>query len=274
MLRLLSFPEKDPPQIEELRRKVKAAPSNTDLQIELAIALAQGGCTYEAAALLRSLRSHWKSTANAQSANAALDAQAWWNKNWRDFARLNSSGNKAGALALLGDRAVHYWDLPPLLMHLGGIAVVDGHLELASHVFHRVFYLSQRGLPKMNMEAFTYVSQAALVDILCSQGHAVAALDRHLAINSNSGNAMGHEMQHAKLLVAAGHFDQAMCKVASMLVTANKHRNGYSKDMRNEFVQASDDLRPLRGRSDWKDLLQDPDGYLRDSRKMQRTTGM
>jgi hypothetical protein len=105
------------------------------------------------------------------------------------------------------------------------------------------------------------------VDILSRQGNAVAALDRHLAIIPNPGNAMGHEMQHARLLVAAGHLDQAMCKAASILVTARKHRTGYSKELRMAFINASPDLTPLRGRADWKELLQDPDGYLRSKRK-------
>jgi hypothetical protein len=270
MLRLSSFPQKDPQDILELRRKAEAAPSNADLQIALALALASAGCTYEAAALLRPLRSHWKLSPSSQLANEAVDAQSWWNRNGREFARLKYSGNKAGALALLGNRAAHYWDLPPLLLHLGEIAAHDDQLDLASHLFHRVFYLSGRGLPKMNMAPFAYVAQAALVDVLHRQGDAAAALDRHLAIKPNPGNAMAHEIQHARLLVAAGHLDAAMQKAAAILVTARKHRTGYGKELRMEFINTAPDLAPLRARADWKKMLDDPDGYLRGTKKLQQ----
>jgi len=112
------------------------------------------------------------------------------------------------------------------------------------------------------MEAFAYVSQAALVDILCRKGDAAAALERHLAIVPNSGNAMAHEIQHAKLLVAAGQLDEAMRKAASILVTATKHRTGYSKDIRLDFVTTSPALAPLRQRADWQSLIDDPAAYL------------
>jgi hypothetical protein len=52
-----------------------------------------------------------------------------------------------------------------------------------------------------------------------------------------------------------------------MLVTANKHRTGYSKEMRVAFINAAEDLKPLRERADWNDLLTDPDGYVRENRE-------
>jgi hypothetical protein len=267
MLRLLSFPLKEPWTIHTLRRKAEAAPSDGDAQVGLALALSRAGCSYEATSILRPLRSHWKFSQHARQASEAIDAQAWWNKNWQEFARLKHAGKKDAALALLGDRAVQYWDLPPLLMHLAEMAVDDEHLELASHLFQRVFDLSQRGLPNMNMAAFAYVSQAALVDMLCRKGEPAAALERHRAITPNPGNAMGHEIQDVRLLVAAGHLDEAMRHAAALLVTATKKRTGYSKDMRMNFIKSSPDLAPLRKRPDWKALLRDPEAYLRGNRK-------
>jgi hypothetical protein len=266
MLRLHSFPLKEPRNIQALRRKASTAPSNSDLQMSLAIALSRAGCTYEAASILRPSRSHWKSSKDAPSAKAALDAQAWWNKNWRTFARLRHAGNNTAALALLGDRAAQYWDLPPLLLHLGGIAMDNDDLDLASHLFRRVLHLTGRGLPKMNMEAFAYVSRAALVDVLCRKGDTAAALARHRALVPNPGNAMAHEIQHARLLVKAGHLDEAMRQAAAILVTAKTHRTGYGKDLRLDFVNTSPDLKPLRRRADWKTMLQDPSAYLRGTR--------
>ena len=266
MQRLQSFPQKDPPAIQKLRRQAQAAASDKDAQVALALALSRAGCTYEAASILRPLRSHWKTSKSELLAGEAVQAQAWWNKNWRAFVQLKYAGKKAAALALLADRAVLYWDLPPLLMHLGEIAANNGNLDLASHLYLRVHYLSERGLPNMNMEAFTYVSQAALVDLMRKKGDAAAALKRHLEIFPNPGNAMAHEMQHAELLVAAGHLDEAMRQAASILVTANEHRSGYSRDLRLEFIKSSPDLKPLRKRADWKTLLKDPAAYLRTSR--------
>ena len=215
MLRLQSFPLKEPRNIQKLRREADAAPANKDVRIALALALSRAGCTTEAASILRPLRSHWKTSEQAPLAQAAVDAQAWWNKNWKAFVALKRSGKTAAALALLGDRATHYWDLPPLLVHLGEIASDDDQLDLASHLFRRVFHLSERGVPGMKMEAFAYVAQAALADLLCTTGDAAAALESHRGIVPNPGNAMAHEIQHARLLVAAGHLDDAMQTAAS-----------------------------------------------------------
>jgi hypothetical protein len=265
MLRLLSFPLKEPRTIQTLRRKAEAAPSDADAQVVLALALNRTGCTYEATSILRPLRAHWKASKDAPLATEAVAAQSWWNKNWRQFARLRHAGKKDAALALLGDRAVQYWDLPPLLMHLADMAVDDEHLDLASHLFQRVFDLSRRGLPNMDMAAFAYVSQSGLVDVLCRSGEPTAALAQHRAITPNPGNAMGHEIQHVRLLVAAGHLDEAMRAAAALIVTASKHRTGYSKDMRMDFIKSSPELAPLRKRPDWKALLRDPEAYLRGS---------
>ena len=81
---------------------------------------------------------------------------------------------------------------------------------------------------------------------------------------------MGHEMQEARLLVAAGHVDEAMRSAAAILVTATKDRTGYSKDMRLAFITSSPDLARLRKHRDWKPMLKDPAAYLRSAQKMRR----
>jgi hypothetical protein len=113
MLRLHAFPLNEPRGIDALRRKSAAAPGDVSAQIALGIALSGAGCTYEAAALLRPLRSRWKSTDAADQALLALETQTWWNKNWREFVHLKRGGNNDAALELLADRAVLFWDMPP-----------------------------------------------------------------------------------------------------------------------------------------------------------------
>ncbi len=263
MQRLQSFPLNEPTKVKKLRRAAAAVPHDHDTTMTFGLALCEAGCSYEAASFLRPLRSHWKASEQATAAQAALDAQAWWNKHWKNFVQLCNSGKPDAALALLGARAVHFWDFPPLLMHLGEIAAKRGHLDLANHIFTRVANLAERGLPKMNMAAFTYVAQSAIIDVLCKQGHAAAALDRHRAIEPNPGNAMAHEIQHTQLLVASGHLEEAMRQVARSLVTARKHRTGYSRMLRVDFIDHAPELAPLRCHSGWKQLLQDPETYLR-----------
>lgn len=267
MLRLQSFSLKDPQTVQRLRRRADAAPSDSHAQIAFALALSRAGCTYEAASILRPLRDHWKSSQDSKPASEAIAAQTWWNKNWKQFVRLRQSGKHDAALALLGDRVVQYWDLPPLLAHLGAIAADNDQLDLASHLFNRIAHLSERGLPKMSMQAFRYVSQAALVDVMFRKGEFDAALDRHRTIVPNPGNAMDYDFQLTRLLVVAGHIDEAMRNVASIMITANKHRTGYSKKLRVEFIEDSPHLKPLRKRADWKTLLRDPGAYLRSAPK-------
>ena len=120
--------------------------------------------------------------------------------------------------------------------------------------------------PKMPMAAFRYVAPAALIDVLRRSGDPAAALAQFRQITPNPGNVMAHEIQHAELLVAAGHLDEAMQQLAASLVTANQHRSGYSKTLRLDFVQSSPDLAPLRGRADWQPMLQNPEAYLRTRR--------
>ena len=167
------------------------------------------------------------------------------------------------ALEILGTRAIQYWDLPPLLMHLGDIAADDGKLDLAEHIFQRIFDLAQRGLPVMPMQAFLYASQSSLIDVMLRRGRAAQALDRLQALAPNPGNAMAHEMLRIRVLVANEQLDQAMSEVAQSLVIAAQRRKGYSKEMRLDFIYGAPDLDPLRARSDWQNMLDDPAGFGR-----------
>ena len=265
MQRLLDFPIEEPDHIEKLRAKSVKEHEDVASQIALGAALSLSGCSYEAASILRPLRKHWKLTDASAQAQAALDAQSWWKKNWREFVQQKRAGNKDAALDMLSDRSVHYWDLPPLLVHLGDIAAHEGQLELARHLYQRVYYLSQRKLPKMDMKAFEYVAQAALADILLRSGKPAEALEMHRAVRPNPGNAMAHELQFIKLLVATDTLDEAMRQAASTVITANKHRSGYGKTMRLEYIDQSPDLTPLREHNDWPVMLNDPVGYLKGS---------
>ncbi|MEM7221491.1 MAG: hypothetical protein AAF495_00840 [Pseudomonadota bacterium] len=263
MKRLLDFPLAEPEEIAALRRAAAAAPKDPDQQVAFAAALSRAGCTYEAAHLLRPLRSHWKGSDLEAVARAALEAQSWWNKNWRDFAQRKQAGDWTGALALLGDRAVDFWDLPPLLIHLAGFAEDDGELALADHLYRRVLGLAERGLPKLNMTSFIYVAEAGLVEILLARGQAQEALARHRALTPNPGNAMAYELLTLKLLVATGAHEAAMVQAATTLTIAKKHRAGYSRALRLDFIEKAPELAPLRKRADWRELLEDPGAYLK-----------
>lgn len=261
MHRLLDFPLVEVDEITALRLALSASPDDPDLKIPLGFALANAGCTYEAAHLLRPTRKMWKAHPQADLGTAALSAQTWWNKNWRDFARLRHDVGKEAVLNLLGDRAVEYWDLPPLLMHLGSFASEDQELDLARHIFQRVLDLARRGLPKMKKEAFLYVSQASLIDVLLKHGEPCKALEEVRTLSHNPGNAMAHELLTIRVLVANDLLDDAMCQSAKLLVTAEKHRKGYSKSIRQEFITSSEELADLRKRPDWDAMLADPAGY-------------
>jgi len=110
------------------------------------------------------------------------------------------------------------------------------------------------------------VAQASLVDVLLLNGKPDQALEQHLETMPNQSNVMAHEMQHAKLLVATGNFDEAMQQAAAMIITANKHRSGFSKTMRLDFVEQAPELAPLRERADWTQMHNDPATYLQGSR--------
>lgn len=257
---LIDYPLKEPTKIRKLRA---ASEDGADEGIiALGMALAKSGCTHEAAVILRPLRAKWKTHRDAEAGKAALEVQTWYNKNWRDFADLKHQGKIDQALALLGDRAAQFWDHPPILMHLGGFAIDMGKLDLAEHIFRRIAYLADRGVPKINMTAFVYAAQAALLDVLSTRGQADKALKLWRTLEHNPGNAMAQQLQGASLMVAAGAIDEALRQVADIIVTAQKERKGYSREVRMDFVDNSPDLESLRTHPDWASMRADPAGYL------------
>ncbi|MEO0912474.1 MAG: hypothetical protein AAFY59_05720, partial [Pseudomonadota bacterium] len=151
---LLALPAEDGPEISALRGAGGMA---------LGFALAEAGCGVEAAKLLRPCRKEWGG--RAEQGAAVLAANAWWNREWRGFAQAVQADRVGEALALLGDGARWHWDRPPLLMHLGHVALGAGALDLAERVFARVVYLAGRGVPGIEMTAFAYAGPAALVDV-------------------------------------------------------------------------------------------------------------
>ena len=263
MDRLIDFPLEEPRSISRLRAKTRANIGDDTAQTTLGLALAGQGCTYEAAFLLRPRRKTWKSGPNAPAAKAALEAQTWWNKNWRDFAHLKQAGNREGALALLGCRAIDYWDLPSLLVHLGGFAAETERFDLAEHLFRRVNVLVATGLPKMDMTAFAYVGAASLVEVLARRGKFEDALAQHRVLTPNPGNAMAHEIQLVRLLARTDRTTEAFESTARMLVTALSDRKGYSREMRIECADKEPDLAQLRAHEEWSRMRADPKSWLK-----------
>ncbi len=267
MERLIGFPLIETTEIAVLRDQVRTAPGEGAAEIALGRALTGQGCTYEASALLRPWRSVCKTSPEAETAKAALAAQTWWRKNWRDFAQLKQAGRREEALTLLGDRAVLFWDLPPLLMHLGGFAAETGRFDLAEHIFQRISDLAKRGLPRMNMTAFAYVAPASLVEVMARRGKVEGSLALHRDLTPNPGNAMTHEIQMIRLLARAARIDDGLSAVAQMLVTAMTSRKGYGREMRLDCADNDADLAPLRAHSDWAELRANPKAYLASLRR-------
>lgn len=232
----------------------------------LGLALARAGCGVEAARILRPLRKSWADHESADAGKAALEAVAWWNKNWRDMAQARQAGRHDDVLALVGDRHLVLWDQPALLLHLAAIAEARANHALARHLLRRVVYLSDRGLPKMDMRPFRYAAEASLVDVLMSEGDLSAAKKAYQALTPNPGNAMAHQIQGAELLALSRQDGEAMCALADILVTANTGRKGWSADIRREFVDRSERLARLRSRGDWPAMLSDPADYLKRCR--------
>lgn len=267
MLELLTLPLQDSKAITKLRRQTVAAPGDEQSRIALGFELALAGCTYEAANILRPLRSRWKESRFGPSAREAIALQAWWSGHWKQLISLKRTRQYDAVKALIGDRSSRLWDLPPFLIHLGEILADEDEFDIADHLFNRVHYLSQRGLPKMNMNAFAYVSQAALIDVLCRKKDFAAALHQHRELVPNAGNAMAHEILRARLLVFAGRHDEAMQTMASIITIGRQFRSGYSRRLQEQFVAKSTELDPLRERADWQQMVQDPRAYLSNPRR-------
>ncbi|NND20960.1 MAG: hypothetical protein HKO14_02625 [Silicimonas sp.] len=230
--------------------------------VALGMALAEAGCSVEAAALLRPHRKVWSKGDQAEIGAAALDAVAWWNRNWRDVARARQAGRHGEVLRLVGDHARSLWDQPALLLHLAWVARATGRQALAGHLLRRVIYLCHRGVPGIEMKAFHYAAEAGLVDILVDEGRIDDALSAFEALTPNPGNAMAHQLQGAELLVLSGRLDAAMVEVAKILMTANDKRSGWSANVRRDFTENAQALGPLRARDDWRALISDPAAYL------------
>lgn len=265
MRELLALPVDDPPEIAALKRAAEQEPGDDVSVVAYGLALARSHCGYQAARVLRPLRKLWKDSPDATVAQAALDAQTWWNKTWKDFAALSRAGEHAAALELLGDRALCFWDFPPLLAHLTRFSITSGDFELAENIARRIHLLSQQGVPKINMAAFAYGSQEDLIEILWRRGDPAGALERHRKLEPNPGNAMAYEIRRAELLVAAGHADEAMRQVATILQTARNERKGYSREVRLDFVDNAPELAVLRDRDDWAAMHLDPGAWLKVS---------
>ena len=265
MHRLLNYALEDPSEIAGLREAALQSPDEPAAMIGLGLALAKNSCTYEASQILRPLRVEWKSTPDASQAKAALDAQAWWNKNGLEFARIKHAKKRKAALALLGSRAVDYWDQPALLLHLSDFAAEDRAYDLAAHLLQRVAILSDRGLPKMDMTAFAFASRAGLVDVLLDQELAQEGRAAFEQLPPHAANAMSYEILDIRTLAALGEADRAMKAVAALIIVALTQRQGYSRTIRLDFVASSKDLAELRSRDDWSVMLEDPKAYLKRS---------
>lgn len=230
--------------------------------VALGIALAEAGCSVEAAQLLRPRRKLWSKGDQAEIGMQALEAVAWWNKTWREVAGARQAGRYDEVLRLVGDRAPVLWDQPALILHLATVAREKVQMDLAAHLLRRVIYLCDRGMPKMEMAAFRYSAEAGLVDVLLERGEVAAAAAAYDALTPNPGNAMAHQLQGAEVLVRSGHLDDAMVAVAEILLMANDKRTGWSAEVRRDFIEKARVLDPLRTRGDWEAMIADPAAYL------------
>lgn len=230
--------------------------------VQLGLALAEAGCSVEAAPLLRPARKQWAADPRSEAARSALAAVTWWNKNWRAFAQAMQGNRFEEARELLGDQARNQWDRPPMLLHVSRVARHEGRPEIARHCLARLLYLCDRGLPKTDMTVFRYAAEASMVEILAEAGDVDAALAGYRNLTPNPGNLMGHQIQGAALLAQAGQAEAAMNAIAKLLATAQT-RKGWGRENREAFVTRDPVLDPLRQRSDWHQLLSDPAAYLK-----------
>ena len=106
MDRLANFPLNEPRKIRQLRQKYEATPGSAEIQSELGIALASGGCTYEATALLRPTRSVWKSSPRSGR------------RNFRSFRHKHGGTRTGGNSRIASMRTIAlahwpYWETEP-----------------------------------------------------------------------------------------------------------------------------------------------------------------
>ena len=81
-------------------------------------------------------------------------------------------------------------------------------------------------------------------------------------LEASPGNAMAQQLQGASLMVAAGADDEALRQIAGIIVTAQKERKGYGRDVRLDFVEDSPVLTSLRKHKDWAAMKADPAAFL------------
>lgn len=250
-----------PEPIPALRAEFAAQPSDEKRALDLARALGAAGCGHEAGVHLRPRRAAWRDASWASDAKAWLAATTWWNSNWREVALARQSGRYAEARSMVGDRASALWDFPPLLAHLEAIARADGDWAEVAHLDARIVYLCERGVPKIPTAAFDYLARVGLLEARAEQGQPEEALTELEALNHHPGNQHHYQMRLAELTVLADKQERAMRRVAEALITAGK-RTGYSKTLRETWVEHSPRLEPLRARPDWPILVAEPKEWL------------
>lgn len=238
MTPLSELPVEDSPRLVALRA--------VDDPIALARALGQHGCGYEAALILRPLRKRWRDAPWAEEAQQWLAAQTHWNKQGRQAAALRVQGDLFAAESLVSLHEGAYWDFPPALMLLAQIAQSDGRLERAKHLYQRLVYLAQRGVPKINMVAYGYLPAANLIDIQAEEGDPAGALAALRTLDVHTGNRHHYDMLLAELLAMTGDIDAA-CKLLTKIVRDAKRRKGSTGSGRLKWAASEPRLAPLRG---------------------------
>lgn len=250
----------DPPHITRARRALTSQPEDDAVRLRLGHALASEGCGYEAARILRPLRARWRDEPWAPDADRCLAAMAWWNREWRDFARARHESRVTDALAMVADHAPALWDHPPTLEHIGSLARHVRAWPLAEHAYARIAWLCERGVEKIALEPFRYLAAAHLLEIRAVTGDPQGALSDFRRLEPNPGNRHHHDMLLGDLLILAGEHDQAMTHVAHVL-TGVERRSGWGRQQREAWAHSWERLDPLRARDDWAALIDDPKGY-------------
>ena len=220
---------------------------DADAPIDLALALGRSGCGYEAALILRPLRKQWKHEPWAAEAQTWLAAQTHWNKQGRTAAALRVQGETLAAEALIAQHEHAYWDFPPALMLLAGTAHSQRQFDRAKHLYRRLIYLATRGVPKINMVAYHYLSAANLIDIQAEQGDPVGALEALRKLEIHTGNRHHYDMLMAELLAMTGDIDAA-CQLVTKILRDAKKRSGSTGSGRLKWAETEPRLAPARGR--------------------------
>ena len=257
---LLNHSIADAPALVKLRRGKARG-------LALGLALGRAGCGHEAALLLRPIKKSWQHEPVAREINAWLEAQTWWNAQWQVFAAAVNRQRIAQAERLLGGRARYRWDFPPLLMHVGNLAAARGERRLAMHIFRRVLYLVDRGVPKLpGLASFEYGALARLLELQADAGDVAGARRAYATMRHNPGNEVGYRMLGAYLLAKSGQLKPALARIADVMRPGKAKRNGWGKTYRESWLAKLAAIAPLRNHPDWKPMLKNPVAYLEQSR--------